>query len=73
MVTKTEKPTVAAYQLIGEYDKAKKHLEKSIVIKKENGHRNGETTCYVTFGAVYGSIQLENVTRLKNISGNDLR
>ena len=33
---------------VGEYDKAREHLEKSLAISKEIGDRNGEDHCYRT-------------------------
>ena len=39
--------------LVAEYDKARDHLEKALVIKKEVGDRNGEALCYLNLGTVY--------------------
>ena len=41
------------YGSIGEYDKAREHLEKSLVIRKEIGDRDGEAHCYVNLGTMY--------------------
>ena len=41
------------YQSVGEYDKAREHLENSVVIQKEIGDRNGEAFSYANLGAVY--------------------
>ena len=41
---------------VGEYDKAREHLEKSLAIKKEIGHRKGEASCYLNLGVVYKSL-----------------
>ena len=44
------------YESVGEYDKARQHLEKSLAINKEIGDRYGEATCYLNLGAVYLSV-----------------
>ena len=44
------------YRSVGEYEKAREHLEKSLAIQKEIGDRNGEATSYANLGAVYGSV-----------------
>ena len=44
------------YQSVGEYEKTRDHLEKSLAIKKEIGDRNGEATSYGNLGCVYGSL-----------------
>ena len=44
------------YRSVGEYEKAREHLEKSLVIKKEIGDRNGEADCYTNLGNVYRSV-----------------
>ena len=44
------------YKSVGEYEKAREHLEKSLVIKKEISDRNGEAICYLNLGAVYKSL-----------------
>ena len=41
---------------VGAYEKAREHLEKSLVINKEIGDRNGEATCYTNLGHVYESV-----------------
>ncbi|XP_020632511.1 tetratricopeptide repeat protein 28-like [Orbicella faveolata] len=45
-----------ALRIIGEYDKAREHLEKSLVIKKKIGDRNGEACCHTNLGVVYASV-----------------
>ena len=44
------------YQSVGEYEKAKEHIKKSLSIHKEIGDRNGEAACYGSLGTVYGSV-----------------
>ena len=44
------------YQSVGEYEKAREHLEKSIAIHKEIRDRNGEAYCYGSLGTVYISL-----------------
>ena len=41
------------FQSVGEYDKAREHLEKSLLITKEIGDREGEAVSYGKLGAVY--------------------
>ena len=41
---------------VGEHEKAKEHLEKSVVIQKEIGDRSGEATSYANLGAVYTAV-----------------
>ena len=51
------------YESVGEYNKAREHLEKSLAIKKEIGDRNGEAACYVKLGAAYRSVGEYNKAR----------
>ena len=44
------------YDAVGEYDKAKEHLEKSLLIVRETGDRNGEARCHINLGTVYTSV-----------------
>ena len=44
------------YTSVGQYEKAREHLEKSLVINKEIGDRNGEADCYTSLGNVYTSV-----------------
>ena len=44
------------YHSVGEYDKAKVHLEKSLAIQKETEEGNGKASCILTLGTVYPSI-----------------
>ena len=44
------------YTSVGEYDKAREHFQKSLVIMKEIGDRNGEACCYTSLGNVYASV-----------------
>ena len=44
------------YLSVGEYEKAREHLEKSLAIKKEIGDRNGEATSHGKLGNVYLSV-----------------
>ena len=44
------------FSRLGEYDKTREHFDKSLVIKKEIGERNGEATCYGNLGTVYESV-----------------
>ena len=41
------------YGSVGEYDKARENLEKSLAIRKEIGDRKGEASCYGDLGTVY--------------------
>ena len=41
---------------MGEYEKARKHIEKSLTINREIGDRDGEASCYVNLGDVYKSV-----------------
>ena len=43
------------YESVGEYEKSREHLEKSLAIRKEFGDRAGEACCYGDLGAVYQS------------------
>ena len=57
-MTEEEKPPLngslgIAYQSVGEYDKAREHLEKSLAIHKDIGDRNGEAASYGGLGNVY--------------------
>ena len=44
------------YQSFGEYEKAREHLGKSLVIAKEIGDRSGEALIYTILGIVYKSV-----------------
>ena len=44
------------YQSVGEYEKAREYIEKSLAIRKEIGHRHGEACCYSNLGTVYQSV-----------------
>ena len=44
------------YHSVGEYEKAREHLEKSLAIRKEIGERNGEAASYANLGFVYQSV-----------------
>ena len=44
------------YQSVGEYEKAREHLEKSLVIMKEVGDKNGEANCFSNLGNVFQSV-----------------
>ena len=44
------------FQTVGEYEKAREHLEKSLAIQKEIGNRNGEASSYANLGIVYQSV-----------------
>ena len=44
------------YGSVGEYEKAREHLEKSLAIVKEIGDREGETTSYVNLGTMYDAV-----------------
>ena len=43
-------------QSVGEYEMARQHLEKSLLINKEIGDRNGEAGCYRNLGVVCRSV-----------------
>jgi len=44
------------YLAVGEYEKARDYLEKSLAIRKEIGNRNGEAASYAGLGNVYESV-----------------
>ena len=44
------------YRSDGEYEKAKEHQEKVLVVAKEIGDRSREASCYTSLGNVYQSV-----------------
>ena len=44
------------YQSVGEYEKARQHLDEITSDQKEIGDRNGEAACYTNLGNVYQSV-----------------
>ena len=44
------------FQSVGEYAKTEEYLHKALTIKTEIGDRNGEASCYVNLGNVFGSV-----------------
>ena len=55
---------------LGEYEKAKGHLEKSLAIQKEIKNRKGEAKFSYRSLGICVSNQLANVRMLENISRN---
>ena len=46
----------ALYKLVGEYKKAREHMEKSLTIHTEIGVRNTKASCHANLGVVYQSV-----------------
>ena len=44
------------YQSVGQYEKARQHLEKALAITKEIWDRNYEALCCINLGNVYQSV-----------------
>ena len=44
------------YYSVGEYEKAREHYEKSLVIQREIGDRQGVASSFGSFGIVYRSV-----------------
>ena len=57
-MTKTEKPARygnlgTVFISLGQYDKAKEHLEKALAVQIEIGNKEGEATSYGNLGTVF--------------------
>ena len=51
------------FQSLGQYDKAREHLEKSVAIRVEIDDRGGEVLSYVNLGALFQSLGEYNVSK----------